>query len=730
METLSAIETRADGGSTTVTTRTATYTGDDIAQLKGLEAVRRLPGMYIGDNAAYGLHHILLEVVDNAVDEAMAGRCDRIVVTLHPDGSVTVADNGRGIPVDIKPDKGKSALTLALTELHTGGKFEGSRGGYLSGSGGLHGIGVKATNGYSEWLEARVKRDGVIYRQRFERGGEPVTDVEILHPKTLQRIAIVGDKGAAAAIKAAADRSIGTGTEISFRPHREWFSPAMEWPQPETNVPWDAVRLGTRFQQMAALNPKLTIEFVDERARKPVVRTFYYPRGLTDYLAFLTEGQELLVDTPITFSGQGGNNGGTIAVEVAMQYTGSDETQIYSFVNSIYTPHGGTSVSGFQAGLTKALNQFAQGLKDKELKAATIKGEDTLLGLTAIVNVRMTDTPTFSSQTKESLTSPEVQGVVMSITYDNLLTIFGKKAAVGRAIVRQCVAAQKGREAAKQARKLVMRRSALDVPEAGILGKLADVTKGTPTQHTILYIVEGDSAGGSCKQARDRRHHAILPLRGKPLNTYTPKINRVLSNAEIRALVAAIGAGVGTDFNLDEMRYGGVAILTDADHDGHHIKTLLLAFFWKYMRPLVEAGRLYVAEAPLYRIREKAGKQRSAYAYDEEERDRIIAQFGGPTRITVQRYKGLGEMNADQLKETVFALNNDGDNPVLNRHLVRFEVDDVHYLNTAMGVLMGSMAARRKHWLFTRWEHGAEVADEFEAAGEDNGDLVAEEGDE
>lgn len=713
-----------------MTTRTATYTGDDIAQLKGLEAVRRLPGMYIGDNAAYGLHHILLEVVDNAVDEAMAGKCDRIVVTLRPDGSVTVADNGRGIPVDIKPDKGKSALTLALTELHTGGKFEGSRGGYLSGSGGLHGIGIKATNGYSEWLEARVKRDGVIYRQRFERGGEPVTDVEILDPKTLQRIAVVGDKGAAAAIKAVADRSIGTGTEISFRPHREWFSPAMEWPQPETNVPWDAVRLGTRFQQMAALNPKLTIEFVDERAKKPVVRTFYYPRGLTDYLAFLTEGQELLVDTPITFSGQGGNNGGTISVEVAMQYTGSDETQIYSFVNSIYTPHGGTSVSGFQAGLTKALNQFAQGLKDKELKAATIKGEDTLLGLTAIVNVRMTDTPTFSSQTKESLTSPEVQGVVMSITYDNLLTIFGKKAAVGRAIVRQCVAAQKGREAAKQARKLVMRRSALDVPEAGILGKLADVTKGTPTEHTILYIVEGDSAGGSCKQARDRRHHAILPLRGKPLNTYTPKINRVLSNAEIRALVAAIGAGVGVDFNLDEMRYGGVAILTDADHDGHHIKTLLLAFFWKYMRPLVEAGRLYVAEAPLYRIREKAGKQRSAYAYDEEERDRVIAAFGGPTRITVQRYKGLGEMNADQLKETVFALNTDGDNPVLNRHLVRFEVDDVHYLNTAMGVLMGSMAARRKHWLFTRWEHGAEVADEFEATGEDNGDLVAEEGDE
>lgn len=710
-----------------MTPKTPTYTADDIAQLKGLEAVRRLPGMYIGDNAAYGLHHILLEVVDNAVDEAMAGYCDHITVTIHKDGAVSVVDNGRGIPVEIKPEKGKSALTLALTELHTGGKFEGSRGGYLSGSGGLHGIGVKATNGYSEWLEVRVKRDGVIYRQRFENGGEPVTEVEILHPHTGERIGIVGERGAAAAIKAAADRSIGTGTEVSFRPRREWFSPAMEWPQPDQHVPWDFARLATRFQQMAALNPKLTIEFIDQRGKKPVSRTFCYPDGLRDYLTFLTEGQELLFDAPIIFSGQGNGNGGTISVEVAMQYTTNDETQIYSFVNSIYTPHGGTSVSGFQAGLTKALNQFAQSLKDKDLKSATIKGEDTLLGLTAIINVRMSDTPTFSSQTKESLTSPEVQGVVMSITYDNLLTIFGKKPAVGRAIVRQCVAAQKGREAAKQARKLVMRRSALDVPEAGILGKLADVTKGTPTEHTILYIVEGDSAGGSCKQARDRRYHAILPLRGKPLNTYTPKINRVLSNAEIKAIVAAIGAGVGSDFRLEEMRYGGVAILTDADHDGHHIKTLLLSFFWKYMRPMVEAGRLYVAEAPLYLIREKSGKQRSAYAYDDEERDRIIARFGGPGKVTVQRYKGLGEMNPEQLKETIFALNPNGDNPVLNEHLVRFEVDDVHYLNTAMNVLMGSLAARRKHWLFTRWEHGAEVADEFETVEAENGELVVEE---
>jgi DNA gyrase subunit B len=709
-------------------TKPTTYTANDIAQLEGLEAVRRLPGMYIGDSAAYGLHHILLEVVDNAVDEAMAGICDRIVVTLHKDGSVTVEDNGRGIPVEIMPDKNQSALTLALTELHTGGKFEGSRGGYLSGSGGLHGIGVKATNGYSEWLEVRVKRDGVIYRQRFENGGDAVTEVEALHPRTKKVIGAVGQRGTATAIRQAANRKIGTGTAVSFRPHREWFSPAMDWPQPRKSVPWDAPRLATRFQQMAALNPKLTIEFIDERGTKPAIREFHYTQGLAGYIAFLTDGQECLFDPPIQFRDQAASNGGTVTVEVAMQYTDSDDTQIYAFANSIYTPQGGTGVSGFQAGLTKALNQFAQGLKDRDLKSATIRGEDTLLGLTAIVNVRMSDTPTFSSQTKESLTSPEVKGVAMSITYDHLLTIFGKKTVIGRAIVRQCVAAQKGREAAKQARKLVMRRSALDAPEAGILGKLADVAKGTPTGQTLLYIVEGDSAGGSCKQARDRRHHAILPLRGKPLNTYTPKINRVLANTEIKAVIAAIGAGVGTDFNLDEMRYGGVAILTDADHDGHHIKTLLLTFFWKYMRPMVESGRMYVAEAPLYQVREKAGKQRTAYVYDDEQRDRRIAAFGGSSKVRLQRYKGLGEMNPAQLKETVFALTKDGENPVLNDRLIRFEVDDVHYLNLALNVLMGNQAARRKSWLFARWEQGTEIADEFRVADDGNDNGITGEG--
>ena len=673
------------------------YTAESIAQLKGMEAIRKLPGMYIGNNSVYGLHHILLELVDNAIDEAMAGHCDTIQVVIQKDGSVTVEDNGRGIPVAIKPEKGQSALTLALTELHTGGKFEV---GSYSASGGLHGIGIKATNAYSEYLEVEVKRDGVIHRQRFEKGGEPVSEVEIVSPKTNQVIGHIGEKGSTQAIKTNADKSLGTGTKITFRPNRQWFDPTMEWPK-ET-VPWDFNRLATRFQQMAVLNPGVTIQFADRRGKKEErrKRTFHYDHGLVDYVRFLVEGQTPLFSTPLHFKGQ--NEDGSIVVEVALQYAGED-TQIYSFVNSIHTPDGGTAVAGFQAGLTKALNQFASEMRSK---TGTIKGEDAQLGLTAVISVRMTETPQFNSQTKNALTSPHAQGVALSVAYENLLAIFRKKKAVGRAVVKQCEAARKGREAAKQARRLVMRRSALDVPEAGVLGKLADVTKGADVEQTILYIVEGDSAGGSCKMARNRRHHAIMPLRGKPLNTKTATLNKTLSNAEIKAIIAAIGAGVGSDFNLEEMRYGGVAVLTDADVDGHHIKCLLLAFFWLYMRPLVEGGRLYVAEAPLYQIREKKGKKnRARYAYSDEEKGEIVKAFGGPKAVEVQRYKGLGEMNPEQLQETIFALVGD-DNPVLNEHMVRFEVDDVHHLNVAINALMGREAARRKHWLFQRWEQG------------------------
>jgi DNA gyrase subunit B len=679
--------------------KTTTYTAEDIAQLRGLEAIRKLPGMYIGNNSVYGLHHLLLEVVDNAIDEAMAGYCDAISVTIHKDGSVTVEDNGRGIPVEVKPEKEQSALTLALTELHTGGKFEG---GSYSASGGLHGIGIKATNAYSEFLEVKVHRDGVVYRQRFEEGGELASEVEIIRPKTDQVIGRIGEKDAAKVIKANADKSLGTGTKVTFRPNREWFDPAMEWPK--NTVPWDFNRLTTRFQQMAVLNSGITIQFADQRGRKKDrrKRTFYYEQGLMDYVRFLVEGETPLFSKPLHFAGQ--NEEGSIVVEVALQYAG-DNTQIYSFVNSIYTPDGGTAVAGFQAGLTKALNQFAGEMRQK---VKSIKGEDALLGLTAVISVRMTETPQFNSQTKNALTSPHVQGVALSVVYENLLAIFRKKKAVGRAIVKQCEAALKGREAAKQARRLVMRRSALDVPEAGVLGKLADVSKGTDVGQTILYIVEGDSAGGSCKMARDRRHHAIMPLRGKPLNTKMATLNKALSNAEIKAVIAAIGAGVGADFNLEEMRYGGVAVLTDADVDGHHIKCLLLAFFWLYMRPLVEAGRLYVAEAPLYQIREKKGKRkRSQYAYSDEEKDEIVKAFGGPRAVEVQRYKGLGEMNPEQLQETIFTLIDDDDaNPVLNEHIVQFEVDDVHHLNVAINALMGRSAERRKHWLFQRWEQG------------------------
>jgi DNA gyrase subunit B len=390
---------------------------------------------------------------------------------------------------------------------------------------------------------------------------------------------------------------------------------------------------------------------------------------------------------------------------VVLQYAGED-TIIYSFVNSIPTPLGGTAVSGFQAGLTKAVKQFAA--DKKLLKDGGIRGDDVLLGLTAVVNVTMTKTPQFSGQTKDSLTTAEAQGVAMSVTYENLLAYLNRYIPVGKAIVNQARAAARGREAAKQARQLVIRRSALEVDE--LPGKLADVARGTPVEQTMLFVVEGDSAGGSCKQARDRRYHAILPLRGKILNTEKTTVTKVLNNAEVKALVAAIGAGIGADFNVEDMRYGGVAILVDADVDGAHIRTLLHTLFWRHMKPLVQAGRLYIAVAPLYQLRK--GKQ-TRYAYSDEERDEILDKWGRGG-VTIQRYKGLGEMNPAQLRETVFTIQpvGKGKRKVLNEHLLRVTVEEPHRAGQVMATLMGSAVGPRKAWLMQTW------------AGEENGELA------
>lgn len=701
-------------------TATASYSADHIKQLQGMEAIRRLPGMYIGNNSVFGLHHLLMEPIDNATDEIMNGHGDTIRVTLHPDGSASVWDNARGIPVAFKPDPGMSVLTQVLTVLHAGGKFRDGHNGheaYLSGSGGLHGIGVKATNAFSEWLVVEVRRHGVFFRQRFEDGGQPVTGVEIVEPGQQQVIGQVDadtelvidpETDLLAALKIGqkispvqADPALGTGTSLHFRPHRAWFEAHMDWPAPDKSVPWDFTRLETRLEQVAHLHPGVKIELRDERGPKKQhkKRTFCSEKGLPDYMASLNRGLEAL-HKPIQFKGSSGD--GQITVEVVLQYAG-DDTTIVSFVNSIPTPLGGTAVSGFQAGLTKAVNQFAG--DKKLLKDGAVKGEDVLLGLTAIVNVSMTRTPQFSSQTKEALTTAEAQGVVMSVTYENVLAYLNKHIPVGKTIVNQARAASRGREAARAARQLVIRKSALEVSE--LPGKLADVSRGAPLEQTILYIVEGDSAGGSCKQGRDRRHHAILPLRGKILNTERTTLSKALGNAEVKAIVAALGAGVGGDFKLADMRYGAVALLTDADVDGLHIRTLLHTLFYRYMRPLVTSGRLLLAVAPLYQI--KKGKDKR-YAYSDDEL-RLVLKEWGKDGVAIQRYKGLGEMNPDQLRETVFAINPGKENPVFNEHLVRVVIEDQHHAGQALTTIMGNSAFDRRAWLFQVW------------TGEDHGDT-------
>ncbi len=689
---------------------TATYDARHIKRLEGLEAIRRLPGMYIGNNSLHGLHHLLMEPIDNAVDEILNGHGDTIRVTLHADGSASVQDNARGIPVEYKADVKMPALTQVLTMLHAGGKFreQGQQDAYLSGSGGLHGIGVKATNAFSEWLVVEVRRHGVIYRQRFEDGGRPVTGVEIVEPGSgqvlgeidagthlvLAKERLTGLKANGGRVKSVqADPALGTGTTLHFRPHRPWFDPDMDWPHPESSVPWDFNRLATRLEQVAHLHPGVRIELTDERGptKDPQKRVFYSHKGLLDYLASLNEGLEPL-HKPIQFKGS--SEDGSITVEVVMQYAG-DETTLYSFVNSIPTPLGGTAVSGFQAGLTKAANQF--GADKKLLKEGNLRGDDLLLGLTAIVNVTMTKTPQFSSQTKESLTTPEAQGVATSVTYENLLAYLTKNIPVGKVIVNQAQAAARGREAAKAARQLVIRKSALEVSE--LPGKLADVARGRPVEQTMLFIVEGDSAGGSCRQGRDRRHHAILPIRGKTLNLERANLAKVLANAEVKAIFSAIGAGMGSDFQVEKMRYGGVGILTDSDVDGYHIRTLLHTLFWRYMRPLVLAGRLYIAVAPLYQLRRG---QEVCYAYFDQERDDMLTRWG-KEGVTIQRYKGLGEMNPEQLRETVFALDPQAANPVLNRHLLQVTVADPHHAGQVMATLMGAAVGPRKSWLLKRW---------------------------
>jgi len=657
------------------------YTEEDIKVLDYPENIQRRPGMYVGGRGMTALHHLAVEVIDNAVDEALMGFCGRIDVVIHEDGSIEITDDGRGIPVGMHPEKEKPTMELAFTTLHSGGKFDESS---YSTSGGLHGVGIKATNALSSWLQVTVRRDGVLYRQRHERG-LPVTPVNILNPETEEVVGEVGVRGQVTAVRQNKDRSIGTGTTIVFEPSPEFLD----------EVEFDFATLARRLQMVAFLVPGVVTSITDERG-KGRKREYCYEGGLVEYVEHLNRERKV-INAPIKLEGTTAD--GT-QVEAVFQWHDGDYPEIVSFVNTIPTPDGGGHVSGLMAGLTKAINVFADERRGLLKKGDKLIGRDTRAGLTAVLSVRMHD-PQFTSQTKTQLGADQIQGQVHSMIYEGLLEHLRKRIALGKKIVQRCLAASRARRAAAKARKLVMRRSALEVDE--LPGKLADVAKGTPVEETTLYVVEGDSAGGSCKQARDRRYHAILPLRGKILNVERKRLDRALSNNEVKAIVAALGAGVGSDFSVEDMRYGRVAILVDADVDGEHIKTLLYTLFWRLMRPIVEEGRLFVAQAPLYLLR-KGGNSR--YAYSEAERKRILKEWGGMRGVTIQRYKGLGEMNPGQLRETVFSVDGESMNPALNEHLAQVKASDVHAANAAFSLWMGAGARKRRERLMRYWGDG------------------------
>ena len=712
------------------------YSADQIIELEFLEAVRRRPGMYIGNNNTHGLHHILLEVLDNSVDECTTGNATKISITVEPNGTIKIVDDGRGMPIEWREESQMSVLTQVHVKPHAGGKFGGDDSAY-SASGGLHGIGLKCTNAFSEFLEVEVHRYGLIFRQRFENGGIPVTEVQIIDAtdqvvgeinadtelsilkKNIASAIIVKGKK----IKIEPIPNLGTGTVTRFRPNREWFTRDMSWNQPEKHVPWSFERLDGRFRQISHLYPGVTIEFDDQQSKPPRQEVYYSKRGLLDYIEYLNEGEKALHKAVgyrenLTIDVEGSD--AQIETEVAFQYAG-EETQIYSFVNAIPTPLGGTHVSAFKGALTKAIKQFAANKKLLK-KNQDFKGDDALLGLTAIVKVTMTNTPQFLSQTKESLASPEAHGPVFSTTYNFLLDYFENNISTGKIIVNQALAAARGRDAASQARKLMINKSAMDAGEF-VLGKLADIQRRSgkpvvPLEHTALYMVEGDSAGGSCKQGRESRYHAILPLRGKIPNVEKMNLNSILKNNEIAAIVAAVGSGVGRDCDLANMRYGRVVVLVDADVDGSHIATLLATLFYRTMRTIIEEGKFFIARPPLYLMRNSRNKK-TLYAYSEEERIAITKDWGQPNTI-LQRYKGLGEMNPDQLRKTVFVLpegtekNGNGAKNKTDLNLTladfakqdtRIVIEDVHRTRTLIEKLMGSSVAPRKEWLMnTNWD--------------------------
>jgi len=634
------------------------YGADQIQVLEGLEAVRKRPGMYIGGTDTKALHHMIYEVVDNAIDEAMQGRCDKIVVTIHKDESVTVEDNGAGIPVDIQKQTGMPALTVVMTKLHAGGKF-GDVGYKVSG--GLHGVGVSAVNALSAWLETEVKRDGKVWRQRFNRG-VPVTDVEE-----------VGECEPGE-----------TGTIQRFLRDDTIFDV----------LEYDWNTLVTRFREMAFLTRGIDIHFVDDRGEEPREISFYFEGGVQTFVRYLNKNRTVL-HPPIYVDMQVDST----HVEAAIQYTDGYNESIFAFANTINTPDGGSHLTGLRAALTRQINDYArkQGiLKDSD---ANFSGDDTRQGMTAIISVKIVE-PQFEGQNKLKLLNNEVRYQVETAVAEGLNSWMEENPREARRITDKCQVAFRAREAARKARDLVIRKSALE--SLTLPGKLADCSSRDPNE-SELYIVEGDSAGGSAKQGRDRRFQAVLPLRGKILNVERTSLDKILGNKEIQSLITAMGTGVGDDFTVENLRYNRIIVMTDADVDGAHIRTLLLTLFFRYMGPLVENGHLYIAQPPLYKVqiteRQNGKAKRSEqYVYNDNALSQIRKEMGNDNIKLEQRYKGLGEMNPEQLWETTM-------NPEY-RTLLQVQVEDAAEANRTFDMLMGSSVPPRRRFIQT---HAHEV---------------------
>ena len=618
------------------------YGAEQIQVLEGLEAVRKRPGMYIGSVSVRGLHHLVYEIVDNSVDEALAGYCKNIHITIEPGNIICVEDDGRGIPVDIHPKTGISAAETVYTKLHAGGKFGGDSGYKVSG--GLHGVGASVVNALSNWVEVTIQRDGGLYQMKFERG------------KTIQKLTKIGE-------------SKKTGTKVRFFADDTIFE----------TLEYEYEVLENRFREMAFLTKGLRIVIEDKRVEPEKKSDFCFEGGLISFVEYLNKNKEKINEKPIYIE-----KDGEFPVEIAIQYTTSYSENIYSFVNNINTIEGGTHLEGFKRSLTKVFNDYAKAknlLKDKD---SNLQGEDIREGITAVISVKVKE-PQFEGQTKTKLGNSEVTGIVMSTMNESLANFLEENPSIAKAILEKCISASRAREAARKARELVRRKSALETTT--LPGKLADCSSKIPEECEV-YIVEGDSAGGSAKQGRDRKYQAILPLWGKMLNVEKSRADKIYGNDKLNPVIIAVGAGIGAEFDITKIRYGKVIIMADADVDGAHIRTLLLTFFFRYMRPLIENGNVYLAQPPLYKLSKKGMKD--IYCYTDDELDKKLNEIGRDG-VGIQRYKGLGEMNPEQLWETTM-------NPE-TRTLVKVHIEDAIKADEIFTILMGDEIEPRREFI-------------------------------